>query len=347
MWHSLLLILLGHLISSSVFIGTSAQLFNGTNHSELSGVNSNQDFSGSGLDALPTSNQTVDPSSMIPKEFSAQFTQDLTRAIYALSTYITALLAMIAISAEDFAAYYAGGEYTFKSYADVQINIYSANSPTDPLKACHAIYGLQVAVYSISTMDAWYETSITLYWSRDGIKLPVGYIKIALVTGGSNLTLGLANATQGPGIQPYLLGLPNSTDLLGQDIDTFENVRVTISPTFGGERLTLQEVFLTLMLAVTIIAQHAVVQWVEPFNIKDTTTLDTEFEYQAIAPPRAQPPYFQYAYAALALRILPQAMFHTGKLEDVEFTVNVDGIPVGIGFLKRVEDSSASLVGTL
>ena len=327
-------------------MGTSAQSFTGTNHSELSAVNINQDFSGTEPDALPTSNQTANPSSMIPKEFSTQINQDLTRAIHALSTYITALLAMIAISAENFAAYYAGGEYTFKSYADVQINIYSANSPTDPLKACHAIYGLQVAVYSISTIDAWYETSITLYWSRDGIKLPVGYIRIALVTGGSNLTLGLANTTQGPGIQPYLLRLPNSTDLLEQDIDTFENVRVTISPTFGGERLTLQEIFLTLMSAVTIIAQHAVVQWVEPFNIQDTT-LDTEFEYQAIAPPRTQPPYFQYAYAALALRILPQAMFHAGKLEDVEFTVNVDGIPVGIGFLKRVEDPSASLVGTL
>ena len=346
MWHPLLLILLGHVISSTVVISTSAQLFNGTNLNELSAVNINQVFSKTEPNASPISNQTVNASSMIPKEFSAQYTQDLTRAIYALSTYMTALLAMIAISAENFAAYYAGGEYTFKSYADVKINIYSANSPTDPLKACHAIYGLQVAVFSISLMDAWYETSITLYWSRDGIKLPVGYIRIALVNGGINLTLGLANATQGPGIQPYLLRQPNSTDLLGQDIDTFENMRVTISPTFGGERLTLQEMFLTLMLAVTIIAQHAVVQWVEPFNIKDTT-LNTEFEYQALAPSRTQPPYFQYGYAALALRILPQAMFHAGKLEDVEFSVNVDGIPVGFGFLKSVENPPASLVGTL
>ena len=346
MWHSLLLILLGHTISSSVFIGTSAQLFNVTNHSELSAVNINQDVSGSGPDALQTSNQTVNFSSMIPKEFTAQYSQDLTRAIYALSTYMTALLAMIAISDFNFDAFYAGGEYTFKSYADVKINIWSANSPTDPLKACHAIYGLQVAVFSISLMDAWYETSETLYWSRDGIKLPVGYIKIALVTGGSNLTLGLANATQGPGIQPYLLKLPNSTDVSGQDIDTFENARVTISPAFGGERLTLQEVFLTLMLAVQIIAQHVAVQWVEPFNIKDTT-LDTEFEYQALAPLRTQPPYFQYGYAALALRLLPPAMFHAGKLAEVEFSVIVDGIPVGFGFLKKVENLSASLVGTL
>ena len=346
MWHSLLLILLGHIISSSVFIGTSAQLFNGTTHSELSAVNINHDFSESGPDALPTSNQTVKPSSIIPKEFSAQYTQDLTRAIYALSTYMTALLAMIAISDFNFDAFYAGGEYTFKSYADVKINIWSANSPTDPLKACHAIYGLQVAVFSISLMDAWYETSETLYWSRDGIKLPVGYIKIALVTGGSNLTLGLANATQGPGIQPYLLKLPNSTDVSGQDIDTFENARVTISPAFGGERLTLQEVFLTLMLAVQIIAQHVAVQRVEPFNIKDTT-LETEFEYRALAPLRTQPPYFQYGYAALALRLLPQAMFDAGQLAQAEFSVNVDGIPVGFGFLKTVENPSASLMGTL
>ncbi len=346
MWHPLLLILLGHIISGTVFVGTSAQLFNGTNLSELSAVNINQAFSMTEPDASPTSNQTVNDSSMIPKEFNAKFHQDLTRAIHALSTYMTVLLAMIAISAEDFAAYYAGGEFSFKDYGDVRINISSANSPTDPLQARHAIYGLQVAIYSISTMDAWYETSITLYWSRDGIKLPVGYIEIAQVIGESNLTLGLANTTQGSGIQPHLLRLPNSTDLVEQEIDTFENARITISATFGGETLTLQEIFLTLMPAVTIIAQDSVASLVEPFNIRGTT-IDSEFECQAVVPPRTEPPYFLYAYAAIALRILPKAMFQAGKLEDVEFTVKVDGIPVGMGFLRRTEDPSASLVGTL
>ena len=346
MLHSLLLILLGHIISSTVSIGTSAQLYNGTNPSELSAVNINQAFSETEADRSLLSNQTVNTSSMIPKEFSTQFLQDVSRAIHSLSTYMTALLAMIAISAENFAAYFAGGEYTYKDYGDVQINIWSANSPTDPLKACHAIYGLQAALYSISINDAWYETSITLYWSRDGTKIPVGCIKISLPIGGSNLTLGLANTTLGSGMQPYLLRPPNSTGVIQQDIDTFENVRVTISPIFGGETLTLQEIFLTLMPAVTIIAQHATAQLVEPFNIQDTT-LDTEFEYQAIVPPRTEPPYFQYAYAALALRILPKAMLRTWELEDVEFTVKVDGIPVGVGFLRGPEDPSASLVGTL
>ena len=168
MWHPLLLILLGHLISSTVFIGTSAQSFNGTYLSELSAVNINQAFSKTEPDASPTSNQTVNASSVIPKEFSAQFHQDLTRPFGDMSTYMTALLAMIAISAENFPAYFAGGEYSFKDYADVRISIWSANSPTDPLQARHAIYGLQVAIYGISTMDAWYETSVTYYWGRDG-----------------------------------------------------------------------------------------------------------------------------------------------------------------------------------
>ena len=346
MWHPLLLILLGHTISSTVFIGTSAQSFNGTNPTELSAVNVNQAFSKTEPDALPLSNQTVNDSSRIPKEFSTRFHQDVTRPIHLLSTYMTALLAMIAISAENFAAYFAGGEYIFKNYADVRIKIWSANSPTDPLKACHAIYGLQAAIYSISTMDAWYETEITLCWSRDGIKPPVGYMNIAPATGGSNLTLGLANTTQGSGMQPYLLRPPNSTDLLEQAIDTLENVHITISTTFGGESLTFQEIFLTLIPAVTIIAQHSVASLVEPFNVEELI-MDTEFEYQAISPPRTEPPYFLYAYAASALRMLPEAMFHAGKLEDVEFTVNADGIPVGLGFLRRAEDPSASLVGTL
>ena len=345
MWHLFLLNLLGHVISSTVLISTSAQLFNGTGLGELAAVNINESFPKIELDVLPTTNQTVDDSSMIPKEFSTRFHQDSTRAIGETSTYMTALLAMIAISAENFVAYFAGGGFSFKNYADVRINIWSANSPTDPSQARHAIYGLQVAIYSISKMDAWYETSITLYWSRAGTKFPVGYIKIAQGNDGSNFTLGLANTTQGSGTQPYLTRLFNSTDLLEQDIDTFENARITISPTFSGDILTLQEIFLTLMPAVTIIAQHAATQHVEPFNIRDIT-IDTEFEYQGVVPPRTNEPYFQYGYAAVALRILPRAIFQAGKLEDVEFTVNVDGIPVGTGFLKIAEDSSASLLRT-
>ena len=173
----------------------------------------------------------------------------------------------------------------------------------------------------------------------------MGYIKIVQGIDGSNFTLGLANKTQPSGTRPYLTGPPNSTDLLEQDTNTFENARITISPTFGGKTLTLQKILLTLMPAVTIIAQYPVAQLVEPFNIQDTT-IDFEFEYQAVVPPRREPPYFEYGYAAVALQILPKAMFRAWKLENVEFIVNVDGIPVGTGFLTKTEDPSASLVGT-
>ncbi len=346
MWQLLLLSLLGHVILRTFFIGTSAQLLNGTDLSKLSAVNINQSASKIEPDASPTINQTVTDSSMIPKEFSTRFHQDLTRTISEISTYMTALLAMIALSAENFAAYYAGGEFSFNNYADVRINIWSANSPTIPLQARHAVYGLQVAIYSISKMDAWYETSITLYWSRAGTKFAVGYITIAQGIGGSNSALGLTNTTQGSGAQPYLTRPPNSTDLLEQDIDTFENAHITISLTFSGEILTLQEMFLTLIPAVTVIAQHPATQHVEPFNIRDMT-MDSEFKYQNAVPPRADEPYFQYGCAAVALRILPRAMIQAGKLGSVEFTVNVDGTPVGTGVLKRGEDSSALLVGTL
>ena len=344
MWHSLL-ILLGHIISSTVATGTSAQLFNGTDASELSAVNTHQPLSKAEPDATPTFNQNVDDPSMIPKEFSTRFRQNQTRSISETSTYMTALLAMIAISAENFVGFYAGGEYSFKDFADVRITIWSANSPTDPLQPRHAIYGLQVAIYSIATMDAWYETTITLCWTRDGIRFPVGYINIEEGVDGSNSTLGLANTTQGSSTQPYPTRSPNSSDLLEQEIDASENGRISISPTFGGEILTLQEVFLTLMPAVAIIAQHLAAQLVEPYNIRDET-IDCEFEYQAVVPPRTHAPFFQYSYAAVALRILAKAMFQAWKWEDVEFTVKVNDIPVGMGFLKIPEDSSATLVGT-
>ena len=343
MWHSFL-ILLGHIIPSTAFAGRSAQLFNDTGPSEHSAVNTHQPLSKIKLDTSPTFNQSINDPSMIPKEFSAQFRQDQSRPISETSTYMTALLAMIAISPENFVSYYSGGEYAYKDFADVRINIWSANSPTDSLQPRHAIYGLQVAIYSIATMDAWYETTITLYWTSAGIKFPVGYIHIEGVDG-SNSTPGPANTTQDSGTQPYLIGPRNSSGPLEQEIDAFENGRISISATFGGENLTIQEIFLTLMAAVAIIAQHAAAQVVETFNIRDDN-IDCEFEYQAVVPPRTQAPFFQYDVAAVALRILAKAMIQAWNLEDVEFTVKVDDIPVGTGFLKIQERSSATLVGT-
>ena len=344
MWHPFL-ILLCHITPSTVFADTSAQLLNGTGPSELSAVNTHQPLSKIEPDASATLIQTVNDPSMIPKEFSTQFRQNQSRPISETSTYMTALLAMIAISPENFLSGYAGGEYAYKGFADVRINIWSANSPTDPLQPRHAIYGLQVAIYSIATMDAWYETTITLCWTRAGISFPVGYIHIEQGVDGNNSTPGPANTTQGSGTQPYVVRPRNSSDPIEQETDASENGRISISPTFGGEILTLKEIFLTLMSAVAIIAQHAVAQLVEPFDIRDENT-DCEFEYQAIVPPRTQAPFFQYNVAAVALRILAKAMVQAWNLEDVEFTVKVDNIPVGIGFLKIPERLSATLVGT-
>ena len=59
-----------------------------------------------------------------------------------------------------------------------------------------------------------------------------------------------------------------------------------------------------------------------------------------------QAPFFQYNYAAVALRILAKAMIRALNLMDVEFTVKVDDTAVGTGFLKIPEHLSATLVGT-
>ena len=338
MWHPFV-ILLGHIISNTVFAGTSAELFNGTGPSELSVSNTHRLLSKIEPDASLNFNQTVNDLSVIPAAFSAHFHQNQDRPINDISTYMTALLAMIAISSENFLARYAGGEYSFKNYADVRMSIWSANSPTTPLQPRHAIWGLQVAIYSISTMNAWYETTVTLSWTRSGTRFPVGYIHIGQGVDGSKSTPGPANTTQALGSQPYLTRPPNSSDLREQER------RITISPTFGGEILTLREVFLTLMPAVGIISEHPAGQLVIPFDIRDAT-IDCEFQYQGVRPPRMQVPFFQYQDAAVALRILAKAMIRTRTLVNVEFTVKVHDIPVGMGFLKRPERSSATLVGT-
>lgn len=344
MWHPFV-ILLGHIISSTVFAGTSAELFNGTVPSELSTSNTHRPLSKTEPDASTNFNQTVNDVSVIPAAFSAQFRQNQDRPINDISTYMTALLAMIAISSENFLARYAGGEYSFKNFADVRMNIWSANSPTTPLQARHAIYGLQVAIYTIATMDAWYETTVTLNWMIFPTRFSVGYIHIGQGYDGSKSTPGLANTTQALGSQPYLTRPPNSSDLLEQEINTFGNRRITISPSFGSEILTLREVFLTLMPAVGIISEHPPWQLVIPFDTRDVT-IDCEFQYQGVRPPRMQAPFFQYRDAAVALRILAKTMIRTRTFVDVEFTVKVDDIPVGNGFLKRPERSSATLLGT-
>ena len=118
MWHPLV-ILLGHIILSIVFAGTSADLFNGTGPSELSTSNTHRPLSKAEPDASPNFNQTANDASVIPVAFSAQFLQNQSRPINDMSTYMTALLALIAISSENFLARYVGGEYSFKEFADV------------------------------------------------------------------------------------------------------------------------------------------------------------------------------------------------------------------------------------
>ena len=342
MWHPFV-ILLGHIISSTIFAGTSAELFNGTGLSKLSVSNTHRLLSKTEPDASPNLNQTVHDLSVIPAAFSVRFYKNQDRPIRDISTYMTALLAMIAISSENYLARYAGGECSFKNYADVRMDIWSANSPTTPLQPRHAIWGLHVAIYTISLMNAWYETTIILRWTRSGTRFPVGFIYIEQGSDGCKSTPGLANTTQALGSQPYLTRPPNSSDLLEQGINTFGNRDIAIDVTFGSEILTLREIFLTLMPAVEIISEHPAGQLVIPFDIQDET-IDCKFQYQGVHPPRMQAPFFQYQDAAVALRILAKTMTRT--LVDVEFTVKVDDVPVGMGSLKRPERSSATLMGT-
>ena len=205
-------------MSSSVAISTAARPFNGTLGSEIFIVGNKETIPQYELDALPTINQTTADVSTIPKEFSTRFQQDRVRGIDDISTYMTVLLAMISISKENFDGYYAGNLFNYKNYADVRIDVWSANSPTNPFQARHAIYGLQSAIYSMSIMEAWYECSITLLWSVNGSPISVGYIKILswppLSVEGRTGTLASANTTQGRISPANFTKPPNPSALL-------------------------------------------------------------------------------------------------------------------------------------
>ena len=295
--------------------------------------------------SLLDSNQNVLNASLIPGNFDAEWQQG-PRKLNGKSTYMNVLKAMVLLSEKDFLASYAGNTFSFEGYTEMRIEVSRANARSASLQYRFVIYGLYSSIYHIAQQSAWCETIVTLYWSGSGSKVNVGYIRFLPTSvpsiGNNNETSSLPEALATSG---GALAIPQSTNLtlISQDPDPSASAnaeQLTIAPVFGGAKLTLPEVFLTMFSALVLISTQTSTENVVPFRASEAQ-IGASLGLENSNPPRAWNPFFTYRTAARSLGLLPSIMFQQGKFQDMWFLIKIDGVVVGGGALEKRTVSSA------
>lgn len=302
------------------------------------------------LSPLPIANGSANYLIPVPAAFDCRIQQNGLVSINQISTYMSILKAMIALSIKEFDSTYDGGTFLFRDYSDVRILVRSSLIPTAPLQYRHVLYGLYEAMKCICERDSWFDTVITLYWrGPSGAPAIVGIIQItrwpSSDTGAANTTLVLPAAPQDSSTLPHFADQDNITSPYDESIvDNESHFRhqLSIIPVFRGEALTLPEIFVTLVSTIVAIAVNPATDRLRPFRCRDRTT-NVHFDYKPAYPRRESPPYLTYKYGVKALVLVPKVMFQQNRFQEVGFMVKVDGIDIGGGFLEKDYSISSSL----
>ncbi len=263
------------------------------------------------------------------------------------STYMNILKAMIQLSYSEATHAYTGETFSFPSYTNVKIRITRVTSSSSTLQYRYALWGLYEAADYLTTISVFSSIQVDLYWSGGGVPAQVGVIEI--------FPDPLPNIAESKDIQ-NLIGIsqrvetpPSSPDVAKfASIDSNETNlaattyagRFSVFVELQGEILSISEVFMTLFLAVVDIASFGTAAPMHDFVAQDGRT-KMELVYEHYDAPRTSPPFFTYHAAARALGYIPEYMFEQRRFEALVFVVEVGGVPVGTGFLRKYSMTSS------
>ncbi len=263
------------------------------------------------------------------------------------STYMNMLKAMIQLSYSEATHAYTGETFSFPSYTNVKIRITRVTSSSSTLQYRYALWGLYEAVDYLTTISVFSSIQVDLYWSGGGVPAQVGVIEI--------FPDPLSDIAESKdiqnirGISQRVETLPNSRDVAKfTSIDSNEtNLAATtyagqfkVFVEFQGEMLSISEVFMTLFLAIVDIASFGTAAPMHDFVAQDGKT-KMELVYEHYGAPRTSTPFFTYHAAARALGYIPEYMFEQRRFEELVFVVEVGGVPVGTGFLRKYSRTSS------
>lgn len=263
------------------------------------------------------------------------------------STYMNILKAMIELSYSEGTHTYAGETFSFPGYTNVKIRITPATSSISALQYRYAIWGLFRSADYLTTVNVFSCIITNLYWSGSGSQVLVGVIEI--------FPDPLPDILESKEIQK-LVGTSRQAETLphfrkpANVTHDGRNETDLASPTNAGSFrvflelqgavLSIPEVFMTLFRALVRIASFGTTQLVHDFQVRDMNTM-TELVYEDYDAPRTSPPFFVYYYAARALGYIPNYMFAQHKFEAVTFVLEIDGTPIGTGYLRKFSSTSS------
>ena len=341
------LCLLGLTVVNSTVLYLPGQIRNQTDLFNLSSINAT--VAGTDHDAANNASSLGNP---IDRHFRTVTDIYPDIRINGKSTYMNILKAMIQLSYSEGTHAYAGETFSFRGYTNVKIRITRAISSSTTLQYRYAIWGLFKTARHLTNNNIFTRCVVSLYWDGSGVPVLVGTIEIF-----PDPLPNVASSTK----LPHLIRIgqqaetPSNSSNLAKftsieyketDLATITNAGdFKVFVEFQGQILSIKEVFMALYLVLLHIASFSSEQIVNDFVITDWFSR-TEFLYENYgAAPRTSPPFFTYRVAARALASIPKYMFVQGKFETITFVVEIEGTPVGTGFLRKASTTSDKIQG--
>ena len=280
-----------------------------------------------GLDGTPIP-MNIDPRFTYDKDFGNQI-------LDGKSAYVNTLLALADLSTKGWTPTLGwDAQYTSSSYGDVTIRIHASLNPST-LQYRYAIWGLYRAIRETAA-NGFRECLLTLYWSiRVGwTGHVIGYVSIL---GGSSLGIGGGNSTQKslPRALPRRVSPPGvAPSNFTATLTDFSSVMPgSVRVDLLGKSLDIDAVFDVIYAAILHLSPQRQIKSInEPGVIKDPvsrTVLRWDSTHLTVYPT------FEYRHAITALAVLGVCMYRENRFEEARFTVFVNEIEVGRGWLYR------------
>ena len=224
-------------------------------------------------------------------------------------------------------------------YPQVEFAVIPAR-PATSVDVRAVIWGLWVAIRDMIISNNFHELEMEILWELQVVAFIYITLPMDLQIAGQNRSLGTdepltllpgSNITTGGNI-----GISNMTE---NSPDALNAGTFSWQPIFGptAQTLTVFEVFLTAMAGLKNAAPHPASDKVPgPYaSAAIGVYANVQFYIHNRRSPRTRPPYFQYIHVIKSLRLVPGYMLERKRFAELFFSIEVDGIPVGEGYLER------------
>lgn len=218
----------------------------------------------------------------------------------------------------------AVGRYQYAGFKDVEIKIERDDATSSyELTWQRAIWGLYLAVRRLQ-YSGFLNCRTMLLWDKETI----GYIYIQKFdpeqfSSSENSSLSMS-------------GVNLTTENAEMTTTLLISPKVNLAIDVTGRRLSKWAVFFPIYSAIVSLLS---LLSSEPISIKMKThdpDSNTVLNIEPWAEPRTAPPYFMPSTTITALALIPVWMYEKKKFNEVTLVFEVDGKPVGYGYLRQL-----------